>query len=68
MFERVADIFAREEQRFSRFRGDSELASVNAANAGRWTNVSAGFERLVRFSLRQAERTEGLFDPTVLHA
>ena len=67
VFERVTDIFAREEQRFSRFRGDSELTSVNA-NAGRWTNVSAGFERLVRFSLRQAERTEGLFDPTVLHA
>ncbi len=40
-FERVTDIFAREEQRFSRFRGDSELTSVNA-NAGRWTNVSAG--------------------------
>jgi thiamine biosynthesis lipoprotein len=67
VFERVTDIFAREEQRFSRFRGDSELTAVNA-NAGRWTNVSAGFERLVRFSLRQAERTEGLFDPTVLHA
>ena len=30
--------------------------------------MSAGFERLVRFSLRQADRTEGLFDPTVLHA
>ena len=67
VFDRVTDIFAREEQRFSRFRGDSELTSVNA-NAGRWTNVSAGFDRLVRFSLRQAERTEGLFDPTVLHA
>ena len=66
-FERVIQIFAREEQRFSRFRGDSELTSVNAAS-GSWTNVSAGFERLVRFSLRQAERTDGLFDPTVLHA
>jgi FAD:protein FMN transferase len=66
-FDRVIQIFAREEQRFSRFRGDSELTSVNAAS-GRWTNVSAGFERLVRFSLRQAERTDGLFDPTVLHA
>ena len=67
VLERVTDIFACEEQRFSRFRGDSELTSVNA-NAGRWTNVSAGFERLVRFSIRQAERTGGLFDPTVLHA
>lgn len=65
--DRVDGIFAKEEQRFSRFRGDSELTSVNAAS-GRWTNVSGGFERLVRFALRQAERTEGLFDPTVLHA
>ncbi len=63
----VVQIFEREEQRFSRFRGDSELTSVNTAS-GTWTNVSAGFERLVRFSLRQAERTDGLFDPTVLHA
>lgn len=66
-FDRVAEIFAKEEQRFSRFRGDSELTSVNAAS-GRWTNVSAGFERLIKFALRQAERTDGLFDPTVLHA
>lgn len=66
-FDRVTGIFVREEQRFSRFRGGSELTSVNAAS-GRWSNVSAGFERLVRFALRQAERTEGLFDPTVLHA
>ncbi|MGZ8566711.1 MAG: FAD:protein FMN transferase [Actinomycetota bacterium] len=65
--DRVVQIFEREEQRFSRFRGDSELTSVNAAS-GTWTNVSGGFERLVRFSLRQAERTHGLFDPTVLHA
>ncbi|MGZ5297557.1 MAG: FAD:protein FMN transferase [Actinomycetota bacterium] len=66
-FDRVAEIFAEEEQRFSRFRGDSELTSVNAAS-GRWTNVSTGFERLVGFALRQAERLDGLFDPTVLHA
>lgn len=66
-FDRVSRIFANEEQRFSRFRGDSELTSVNAAS-GAWTNVSAGFERLVRFALRQAARTDGLFDPTVLHA
>jgi thiamine biosynthesis lipoprotein len=66
-FDRVAEIFAEQEQRFSRFREDSELTSVNA-NAGRWTTVTPGFERLVAFSLRQAERTHGLFDPTVLHA
>jgi thiamine biosynthesis lipoprotein len=66
-FDLVQTIFAREERRFSRFLGDSELTSVNAAS-GRWTDVSAGFERLARFALLQADRTQGLFDPTVLHA
>jgi thiamine biosynthesis lipoprotein len=65
--DRVAKIFSAEERRFSRFRDDSELIAVNAAS-GRWTNVSVGFQRLVRFALRQANRTGGLFDPTVLHA
>jgi thiamine biosynthesis lipoprotein len=59
--------FARQEDRFSRFRGNSELARVNAA-AGWWTTVSEGFEDLVRLALRQADRTDGLFDPTVLSA
>jgi thiamine biosynthesis lipoprotein len=66
-FDRVAKIFAEEDRRFSRFRDDSELIAVNAAS-GRWTSVSADFELLLRFALRQAERTGGLFDPTVLHA
>ena len=65
--DRVRSIFAREERRFSRFREDSELTRVNAAS-GRWTSVTLGFERLVRFALSQAARTGGLFDPTVLHA
>ncbi len=59
--------FAREEQRFSRFRGDSELTRANAA-AGWWIGVSPGFEALVRQALEQAEATEGLFDPSVLDA
>ena len=64
---RVMDVFEREERRFSRFRGDSELTTVNRA-AGRWTDVSGPFGSLVRFALRQAERTDGLFDPAVLDA
>ena len=64
---RVRSVFSTEERRFSRFRGDSELSSVNAA-AGGWTTISAGFERLVRFALDQAERTGGLFDPAALDA
>ena len=60
-------MFAREERRFSRFRDDTELSRVNLA-AGRWTPVSAPFEALVGLALTQAQRTDGLFDPTVLHA
>ena len=65
--EAVEAVFAREERRFSRFRDDSELSRVNLA-AGRWTSVSAPFEALIRLALTQARRTDGLFDPTVLHA
>lgn len=60
-------VFAREEQRFSRFRPDTELMRVNA-RAGRWTRVSAGFSTLLGFALEAAAGTCGLFDPTVLPA
>jgi thiamine biosynthesis lipoprotein len=63
----VEAVFTREELRFSRFRPDSELSRVNASS-GEWTKVSAPFERLVRLSLRQANSTNGSFDPTVLDA
>ena len=65
--EAVEFVFAREERRFSRFRDDTELNRVNLA-AGRWTPVSAPFEALVGLALTQAQRTDGLFDPTVLNA
>jgi thiamine biosynthesis lipoprotein len=68
-FERAARhvemVFAREDLRFSRFRGDSELTRVNA-RAGRWTKVSSGFATLLAYSLDAAARSGGLFDPTVL--
>jgi thiamine biosynthesis lipoprotein len=38
------------------------------AAAGRWTAISPDFERLVRFTLDQAQRTRGLFDPAALDA
>jgi FAD:protein FMN transferase len=63
----VEAVFTREELRFSRFRPDSELSRVNASS-GEWTKVSAPFEQLVRLSLRQANSTDGSFDPTVLDA
>lgn len=63
----VEVVFDREERRFSRFRDDSELCRVNGA-AGRWTSVSAPFGSLIGLALAHADRTDGLFDPTVLHA
>ena len=63
----VRATFEREERRFSRFRGDSELSRVNAA-AGSWTTVSGGFAELVGFALAAWERTAGRFDPTLLGA
>jgi thiamine biosynthesis lipoprotein len=64
---KVRRIFVREELRFSRFRGDSELSTVNAS-AGRPTRVSPGFAELLAFAIDAAHRTRGRFDPTVLGA
>jgi thiamine biosynthesis lipoprotein len=63
----VRRVFEREEERFSRFRTQSELSRVNGA-AGRWTRVSKPFSALVGRALRAARETGGLFDPTVLPA
>lgn len=63
----VIETFRNEEQRFSRFRPDSELSRVNAL-AGSWVQVSEGFGTLLDFSLDQANATHGAFDPTVLAA
>ena len=63
----VVGTFREEEQRFSRFRSDSELSRVNAG-AGRWVSVSEDFSSLLDFSLSQAAATDGAFDPTVLAA
>ena len=43
---------------------DSETARVNAA-AGRTVEVSPDFERILRYALEVAERTGGVFDPSV---
>ena len=63
----VRAIFEREERRFSRFRGDSELTRVNAT-AGSWIDVSAPFADVVAFALSAWRRTRGRFDPTLLGA
>jgi thiamine biosynthesis lipoprotein len=59
--------FAREDARFSRFRGDSELSHVNR-NAGRRTRISAPMTSVLRMALDAARRTDGRVDPTVLRA
>jgi thiamine biosynthesis lipoprotein len=59
--------FEREERRFSRFRADSELSRVNAAD-GRSIRVSTPFASVTRLALDAAASTGGLFDPTVLGA
>ncbi len=58
-------IFAREEQRFSRFMDHSELSGLNA-RSGSWVRVSGPFAEVTRMSLDAARETGGLFDPTVL--
>lgn len=63
----VEQEFSEQEQRFSRFREDSELSAVNRAG-GHPILVSAPFAELVEGALRSASDTEGLFDPTVLPA
>jgi FAD:protein FMN transferase len=64
---KVEEVFARLEARFTRFKNSSELSMVNA-RAGEWTEVSARFATMVKLSIEAAERTGGLFDPTVLPA
>jgi thiamine biosynthesis lipoprotein len=64
---RARETFETEEQRFSRFRDDSELSRVNRS-AGSWCEISVGFEALLRFAIGQARVTAGRFDPTLLAA
>jgi thiamine biosynthesis lipoprotein len=59
--------FVEQEQRFSRFREDSELSVANRSEV-RPTPVSGPFAALVARALRAARSTDGLFDPTVLSA
>jgi FAD:protein FMN transferase len=66
-FTAIVAIFAREEERFSRFREDSELRVVNRS-CGAWVEVSRPFAEVVGLALDGALSTGGLFDPTVLAA
>ena len=59
--------FAEQEQRFSRFRSDSELSEVNRAGSESM-RLSLPFAALMRCALQAAAETGGIFDPTVLPA
>jgi thiamine biosynthesis lipoprotein ApbE len=48
----------------SRFRGDSELSRLNAAD-GEWVAVSPLFAHALRVARHAAQSTDGLVDPTV---
>ncbi|MEZ4364080.1 MAG: FAD:protein FMN transferase [Kofleriaceae bacterium] len=60
---RVAQTFAEAEQRFSRFREDSELSALNRAQ-GPFVASPPLFELLAR-ARRYVELTDGLFDPAI---
>lgn len=55
------------EKRFSRFLSTSELSAFNL-RAGTRMHVSAEFEALLRAAKRQAEVTQGLYNPFILPA
>jgi thiamine biosynthesis lipoprotein len=63
-FDAVLALFRERDRVFSRFRPDSELTRVNAAE-GAVVSVSAEFARAVRTALRAARATGGLVEPTV---
>jgi thiamine biosynthesis lipoprotein ApbE len=60
----IEALFRERDERFSRFRAESELSRVNAAH-GRFVRISADFGAMVRRALRAARSTEGLVDPTL---
>lgn len=60
---RVAALFAATEQRFSRFRNDSELAALNRAHGPQ--RVSAEMIELLIAAGRHVAATDALFDPTI---
>ncbi len=66
-FERVRQYFAESEARFSRFRDNSELSRLNRA-AGTWFHASPDLFEVVQEALELHQLTDGLFDPSMLHA
>lgn len=66
-FEAVRQFFEDSEDRFSRFRQGSELSRLNRA-AGAWFHASPDLFEVIQEALALHELTDGLFDPSMLHA
>jgi len=66
-FEIARQFVADSEQRFSRFRKDSELTALNNSS-GSWFEASSNLFELVQESLELYSLTDGLFDPSILPA
>jgi FAD:protein FMN transferase len=64
---RVERTFRALDARFSRFRPETELSTVNAGS-GQWRAVSPEFAEVLCIALEGARATGGLFDPTILPA
>lgn len=66
-FAAVEALFAANEAALSRFRPTSELSRLSG-RSGAWTPVSDLLWDVLREALALAAETDGLFDPTLLHA
>ncbi len=60
----VRDLFTAWDERFSRFRPDSELSRLSAA-AGTWYPASPEMRAAVHAALDAARASDGIFDPLV---
>lgn len=66
-FARVRDYVAQSEQRFSRFRSNSELSELNRS-AGRWFQASQDMVDLLQEAIEMYEMTDRFFNPSILGA
>jgi thiamine biosynthesis lipoprotein len=66
-FALVRRVIAESEQRFSRFRSDSELSQLNRS-AGTWFQVSADMITRVQAAVEMYDLTDRFFDPSILGA
>jgi thiamine biosynthesis lipoprotein len=67
LFDRAASIFSEAEERFSRFRPDSELSKINA-RSGALTQISPDMLGLLIRARELHEASGGIFEPAVLPA